>query len=171
MFNYSFIMYSIIASYQETVDGFVVIVGLPHRCGRDSAYYVYQFNRLYYTHISYSFHNRSHFIQQRAYQHLKESINCNDLKFRNLLRRIKFRIIYGHFTAKTNMPKMPRAKESLSLTQNQPQLLTQELCRSDPGSDDHFPISVSDTLVTLSSPLRSLSFSRSTPRDRGESSR
>lgn len=57
------------------------------------------------------------------------------------------------------MPKMPRAKESLSLTQNQPQLLTQELCRSDPGSDDHFPISVSDTLVTLSSPLRSLSFS------------
>lgn len=59
------------------------------------------------------------------------------------------------------MPKMPRAKESLSLTQNQPHLLTQELCRSDPGSDDHFPISVSDTLVkrTLSSPLRSLSFS------------
>lgn len=57
------------------------------------------------------------------------------------------------------MPKMPPAKESLSLTQNQPQLLTQELCRSDPGSDDHFPISVSDTLVTLSSPLRSLSFS------------
>lgn len=59
------------------------------------------------------------------------------------------------------MPKMPRAKESLSLTQNQPQLLTQELCRSDPGSDDHFPISVSETLVkrTLSSPLRSLSFS------------
>lgn len=59
------------------------------------------------------------------------------------------------------MPKMPRAKESLSLTQNQPQLLTQELCRSNPGSDDHFPISVSDTLVkrTLSSPLRSLSFS------------
>lgn len=57
------------------------------------------------------------------------------------------------------MPKMPRAKESLSLTQNQPQLLTQELSRSDPGSDDHFPISVSDTLVTLSSPLRSLSFS------------
>lgn len=59
------------------------------------------------------------------------------------------------------MPKMPRAKESLSLTQNQPQLLTQELCRSDPGSDDHFPISLSDTLVkrTLSSPLRSLSFS------------
>lgn len=32
------------------------------------------------------------------------------------------------------MPKMPPAKESLSLTQ--PQLLTQELCRSDPGSDD-----------------------------------
>lgn len=59
------------------------------------------------------------------------------------------------------MPRMPRAKESLSLTQNQPQLLTQELCRSNPGSDDHFPISVSDTLVkrTLSSPLRSLSFS------------
>lgn len=59
------------------------------------------------------------------------------------------------------MPKMPPAKESLSLTQNQPQLLTQELCRSDPGSDDHFPISVSETLVkrTLSSPLRSLSFS------------
>lgn len=59
------------------------------------------------------------------------------------------------------MPKMPRAKESLSLTQNQPQLLTQELCRSNPGSDDHFPISVSETLVkrTLSSPLRSLSFS------------
>lgn len=59
------------------------------------------------------------------------------------------------------MPKMPRAKESLSLTRNQPQLLTQELCRSDPGSDDHFPISVSETLVkrTLSSPLRSLSFS------------
>lgn len=59
------------------------------------------------------------------------------------------------------MPKMPCAKESLSLTQNQPQLLTQELCRSDPGSDDHFPISLSDTLVkrTLSSPLRSLSFS------------
>lgn len=59
------------------------------------------------------------------------------------------------------MPRMPRAKESLSLTQNQPQLLTQELCRSDPGSDDHFPISVSETLVkrTLSSPLRSLSFS------------
>lgn len=59
------------------------------------------------------------------------------------------------------MPKMPRAKESLSLTQSQPQLLTQELCRSDPGSDDHFPISVSETLVkrTLSSPLRSLSFS------------
>lgn len=59
------------------------------------------------------------------------------------------------------MPKMPRAKESLSLTQNQPQLLTQELCRSDPGSDDHFPISVSETLGkrTLSSPLRSLSFS------------
>lgn len=59
------------------------------------------------------------------------------------------------------MPKMPRAKESLSLTQNQPQLLTQELCRSDPGSDDHFPISVSETLVkrTLSSPLRSLSLS------------
>lgn len=57
------------------------------------------------------------------------------------------------------MPKMPPAKESLSLTQ--PQLLTQELCRSDPGSDDHFPISVSETLVkrTLSSPLRSLSFS------------
>lgn len=57
------------------------------------------------------------------------------------------------------MPRMPRAKESLSLTQNQPQLLTQELCRSDPGSDDHFPISVSETLVkrTLSSPLRSLS--------------
>lgn len=56
---------------------------------------------------------------------------------------------------------MPRAKESLSLTQNQPQLLTQELCRSDPGSDDHFPISVSETLGkrTLSSPLRSLSFS------------
>lgn len=75
------------------------------------------------------------------------------------------------------MPKMPRAKESLSLTQNQPQLLTQELCRSDPGSDDHFPISVSETLGkrTLSSPLRSLSlslsFSRSTPSDRGESSR
>lgn len=134
-------------------------------------YYVYQFNRLYYTHISYSFHNRSNFIQQRAFQHLKESINCNGLKFRNLLRRCKFRIIYGHFTAKTNMPKMPRAKESLSLTQNQPQLLTQELCRSDPGSDDHFPISVSDTLVTLSSPLRSLSLSRSTPSDRGESSR
>lgn len=67
------------------------------------------------------------------------------------------------------MPKMPPAKESLSLTQ--PQLLTQELCRSDPGSDDHFPISVSDTLVTLSYPLRSLSFSRSTPSDRGESSR
>lgn len=59
------------------------------------------------------------------------------------------------------MPKMPRAKESLSMTQNQPQLLTQELCRSDPGSDDHFPISVSETLGkrTLSSPLRSLSFS------------
>lgn len=59
------------------------------------------------------------------------------------------------------MPRMPRAKESLSLTQNQPQLLTQELCRSNPGSDDHFPISVSETLVkrTLSSPLRSLSFS------------
>lgn len=59
------------------------------------------------------------------------------------------------------MPKMPRAKEYLSLTQNQPQLLTQKLCRSDPGSDDHFPISVSETLVkrTLSSPLRSLSFS------------
>lgn len=56
---------------------------------------------------------------------------------------------------------MPRAKESPSLTQNQPQLLTQELCRSDPGSDDHFPISVSETLGkrTLSSPLRSLSFS------------
>lgn len=37
----------------------------------------------------------------------------------------------------------------------------QELCRSDPGSDDHFPISVSETLGkrTLSSPLRSLSFS------------
>lgn len=170
MFNYLFIMYSIIASYQETVDGFVVIVGLPHRCGRDSVYA----SILHYTHISYSFQNRSHFIQQRACQPLKESINCNDLKFRNLLRRIKFRIIYGHFTAKTNMPKMPRAKESLSLTQNQPQLLTQELCRSDPGSDDHFPISVSDTLVTLSSPLRSLSFSlfsRSTPSDRGESSR
>lgn len=59
------------------------------------------------------------------------------------------------------MPKMPRAKESLSLTQNQPQLLTQELCRSDPGSDDHFSISVSETFVkrTLSSPLRPLSLS------------
>lgn len=40
MFNYSFNIYSIIASYPETVDGLfiVVIVGLPHQCGRDSVY-------------------------------------------------------------------------------------------------------------------------------------